>query len=50
MKQLDPLAKTIRISDNLHERIRKQGAKGETYESIVEKMVSFYEKEGKNKK
>ena len=43
------LVKTIRISDELHERIRKLGMKGEKYEDIVERMVSLYEKEQRKK-
>ena len=50
MKQLQPLAKTIRVSDNLHERIRRLGVKGEKYEAIVERAVSCYEREMKIKK
>jgi hypothetical protein len=39
----------IRISDELHERIRKLGIKGEKYEEIVERAISLYEKEQKKK-
>jgi hypothetical protein len=41
------VAKTIRISDQLHERIRRLGMKGEKYEEIVEKAITLYEKSKK---
>ena len=49
MTRLDPLSKTIRVSDELHERIRRLGVKGEKYEAIVERAVTCYEKEVKKK-
>ena len=38
------------IDDELYQRIRKLGIMGETYQEIMEKMVSLYEKEQKGKK
>jgi predicted transcriptional regulator len=47
VRQIAVMTKTIRVSDELHERIRRLGMKGEKYEEIVEKAINLLEKSRK---
>jgi predicted CopG family antitoxin len=38
------MVKTIKISNETHDKLRKMGKKGETYEQIILKLLEGYKK------
>ena len=39
--------KTIKVSDETHEALRKLGIKGETFDEIIQKLIKQYKEEQK---
>lgn len=37
------MEKTVKVSREIHERLTRLGAKGETYNNIIERLLVFYE-------
>lgn len=40
--------KTIRLSEKTHESLRQLGEKGETFDDIINKLIRFYTRGGRN--
>ena len=44
------MVKTIKINDKLHSRLSKYGTVGDTFETVIEKLLDFYDKNSNNNK
>jgi predicted CopG family antitoxin len=41
------LVKTLKISEETHERLSKLGSIGDTFEDVIKQLLDFYETKGK---